>query len=44
MRRLRSFGAFVLKLPAALQARRRLRRRQIVRDDELLAWMVKTPR
>lgn len=42
-RRVRSFLAFLKMAPDALRDRRRLRRRQIVRDEELLAWAVPQP-
>jgi hypothetical protein len=42
-RRVRSYLAFLRLLPRALVDRRRLRRRQIVRDDELMAWAVPQP-
>jgi GT2 family glycosyltransferase len=42
-RRVRSFLAFLRLLPRALVERRGLRRRQIVRDDELMAWAVPQP-
>lgn len=42
-RRVRSYLAFLRLLPAALAERRRLRRRQIVRDDEIMAWAVPQP-
>jgi hypothetical protein len=41
--RVRSYLAFLRLLPEMLAERRRLRRRQIVRDDELLSWAVPQP-
>jgi GT2 family glycosyltransferase len=38
-RRLRAFGGFLFQLPHAIGARRRLRRHQRVRDEELLRWI-----
>jgi GT2 family glycosyltransferase len=38
-RRLRAFAGFLFQLPRAITARRRLRRRQQVPDDELLGWV-----
>ncbi len=38
-RRLRAFGGFGRRLPAALAGRRRLRRRRTVGDPEILAWL-----
>jgi GT2 family glycosyltransferase len=38
-RRLRSFAGFVRLMPRVVIARRRLRRRQVVPDEELLAWL-----
>lgn len=42
-RRWRALLAFVALLPRTLGERRRLRRRQLVPDAELLAWMVPQP-
>lgn len=39
-RRGRAFAAFLRLVPVMSAERRRLRRRQVVPDDELLAWMV----
>jgi O-antigen biosynthesis protein len=41
-RRLRAFGGFLAQLPRALSTRFRLRRRQLVPDDELLRWVGRT--
>jgi GT2 family glycosyltransferase len=38
-RRLRALGAFLRHLPPTLRARRRLRRRQSVADDEVMRWL-----
>jgi GT2 family glycosyltransferase len=40
VRRARSFVDFLRHAPGALHERRNLRRRQVVRDDVLLEWMV----
>ncbi len=40
-RRFRSLVGFVRLLPAMLSDRRRLRRRQVVPDEELTAWLVR---
>ncbi|MEY2420433.1 MAG: hypothetical protein QOI95_500 [Acidimicrobiaceae bacterium] len=40
VRRVRSFAGFLRHAPGALRERRVLRRRQVVADRELLAWMV----
>lgn len=42
-RRVRSYLAYLRLLPGAVVARRALRRRQLVRDDELMAWAVSQP-
>ncbi len=42
-RRLRAFAGYLRLLPAMLVERRRLRRRQVVPDGELVAWMVPPP-
>jgi GT2 family glycosyltransferase len=42
-RRVRSYLAFLRLLPGAVMARRALRRRQLVRDDELMDWAVSQP-
>lgn len=42
-RRVRSYLAFLRLLPAMLVARRANRRRQVVDDDELVAWAVPQP-
>lgn len=40
LRRLRSLGAFFALLPSILPSRLAIRRRSLVDDDQLLAWMV----
>jgi hypothetical protein len=42
-RRVRAFAGFLRLLPAMTRDRRGLRRRQVVDDAELLAWMVAQP-
>jgi hypothetical protein len=42
-RRLRSYLAYLRLLPAMLVARRANRRRQVVPDEELVAWAVPQP-
>ncbi len=41
VRRVKSFAGFLRGLPAALVARRRIRRTATVGDAELLAWAVR---
>jgi GT2 family glycosyltransferase len=40
LRRIRSFAGFLRCAPGGLRARRKLRRKQVVPDAELLGWMV----
>jgi hypothetical protein len=40
-RRAKSFLSFLRAVPATLAARRRIRRRAVVGDGELLAWAVR---
>jgi hypothetical protein len=39
--RVRAFGAFAVRAPRAVMARRRLRRRQRIGDEELLRWVTR---